>query len=56
MIKLISKLWRRRKTPPEERIEELREYKGHLKRQLRKTDQQIDEAMLQRIREAGLGA
>ena len=91
MIKILSNLWRRRQTPPEERaaaasqhpeirvhamrkrdwdrlakvlepegeeasIEELREYRGHLKRQVHTIDKQIDELTLQKIREAGLGA
>jgi len=40
----------------DEKIEELRRYNAHLDEQKKKTKRQIDELMVQRIREAGLGA
>ena len=56
MIKRILQSFRRHRPTPEERIEDLRQHRSHLKRQIHTTDKQIDELMMQRIREAGLGA
>lgn len=56
LLKPFKKHTRREVDPTMERIEELREYRQNLRRQDQKASRQIDELMLQRLRNHGVGA